>query len=52
LPKNDDPAAVQLEVGLNLESAFLDVRHVTPNGWWLSGEGGEADRVRCSRGFK
>ena len=22
-----------------------------PNGWRLSGEGGEADRVRCSRGL-
>src|SRR6266851_4256881 len=22
-----------------------------PNGLWLSGEGGEADRVRCSRGL-
>jgi hypothetical protein len=24
---------------------------VSPNGWRLSGEGGEADRVRCSRGL-
>ena len=25
--------------------------HGSPNGWRLSGEGGEADRVRCSRGL-
>ncbi len=27
------------------------ISRVSPNGWRLSGDGGEADGVRCSRGL-